>query len=81
MIYFGRVPIGMCEEYEFDGDHANCCCNCKYNGNTCEETNECGVYFDPPPNCDSKDDCERWYETFIKQYKKCDCRWDLRDEC
>lgn len=81
MIYFGRVPIGMGEEYEFDGDHANCCCNCKYNGNTCVETNECGVYYDPPPNCDEKDDCERWYETFIEQYKKCDCRWDLRNEC
>ena len=81
MVYFAKIPPGMGEDYEFDGEHANCCAVCKYNCNTYVETNECGVYYDPPLDCDSKDDCENWYETFIKQYKKCDSRWDLRNQC
>ena len=67
MIYFFRIPPGMGEDYEFDGEHANCCAVCKYNCNTYVETNECGVYYDPPLDCDSKDDCENWYETFIRR--------------
>ena len=36
MIYYFKVPKGeLSEDYEFDGEYANSCSICKYNGN-CE---------------------------------------------
>jgi hypothetical protein len=77
MIYFPWVPKHLAEEYEFDGEHANSCCICKYHGNCLVEANELGVYYDPPLDCDEKETCEKWYKTFIEPIKKCDSKWDL----
>lgn len=78
MIYLGRVPKGeIAQEYEFDGEHANSCSICKYNGNCFAQTNDLGVYYDPPHDCDSKEDCERFYKTFIEPYRHLESKWDL----
>ena len=46
MIYYFRVPKGeIGEDYEFDGEYANSCSICKYNGNCKIQTNELGVYY------------------------------------
>ena len=39
MIYFFRIPPGMGEDYDFDGEHANFCAVFKYNFNNYVETN------------------------------------------
>lgn len=80
MIYYAHVP--RCTEdimdlYEFDGEHANCCSNCKYNGNCVTQMNDLVVYYNPPLDCDSKDDCKRYYERFIKNLKPIEGYWDL----
>ena len=78
MIYLPHVPKGeIAEDYEFDGEHANSCSICKYNGNCCAEMNDLGIYYNPPHNCDSKDDCERYYYAFIKPLRHLESKWDL----
>jgi len=80
MIYLGHVPREFGEEYEFDGEYANSCSICKYNGNCKEDTNQINgkaVYFDPPFDCDEKEYCERYYKTFIEPFKHLESKWDL----
>lgn len=78
MIYYNRVPQGeLAEDYEFDGEHANCCSICKYNGNCCAKMNDLGVYYDPPHNCEDKDDCEQYYKNFIEPIRHLESKWDL----
>lgn len=78
MVYLFHVPKGeLAYDYEFDGEHANCCCICKYNGNCKESTNDLGVYYDPPLDCDEKDNCERYYLTFIESYRHLESKFDL----
>lgn len=78
MIYYFKVPKGeLGEDYEFDGEYANSCSICKYNGNCEVQTNELGVYYNPPHNCDHKEECERYYKTFIEPYKHLESKWDL----
>lgn len=77
MIYYAHVPQGMGEMYEFDGEHANSCSICKYNGNCVAQMNELGIYYDPPHDCESKDDCERYYKTFIEPIRHLESKWDL----
>lgn len=78
MIYYSRVPQEIADQYEFDGEHANSCSICKYNGNIYYDTNDLGVYYDPPLDCDEKDCCKRYYENFVKQFRPLESKWDLR---
>ena len=78
MTYFAHVPKGeIAELYEFDGEYANCCSICKYNGNCCTQMNDLGVYYNPPFDCDEKESCQKFYEAFIEPLRHLESKWDL----
>ena len=41
------------------------------------QMNDLGVYYNPPFDCDEKEACQRYYESFIEPLRHLESKWNL----